>query len=179
MSAGAAPPLLAPRAHVLQMLQLDLLTPFESAPTLLVAWGGGGGGAPTRARLKLPVLLHRFLSPWQLSAEDYFKHWRGAGHVEKQLSFQFNAPYHAEAVKASIGGANLSVLERVDPVASNLVAAGTLSQQGLDPSAGGCLLRLELNLNYARGQDGTPRAAARSTPPPTPPLEDSITPPPL
>ena len=161
------------------MLQLDLLTPFESAPTLLVAWGGGGGGgggAPTRARLKLPVLLHRFLSPWQLSAEDYFKHWRGAGHVEKQLSFQFNAPYSAEAVKASIGGANLSVLDRVDPVASNLVAAGTLSQQGLDPSAGGCLLRLELNLNYARGQDGTPRAAARSTPPP--PLEDSITPPP-
>ena len=40
-------------------------------------------------RRRLPVGPHRFLQPHPLSAEEYFKLWRGGSLAEAQASFQF------------------------------------------------------------------------------------------
>ena len=62
---------------------------------------------------------------------------------------------------------HLAVLEGVDPSPHNLCAAGLMANKvgAPPPSSGGsgCLIRLEVNPNFARGPSGAAIGAARLT----------------
>ena len=116
----------------------------------------------------LPVLSHRFLQPWSLpAAEAFFARWRTPGLAEHQVSFSWTGPYdRLAAVRLLSTGAQLAVLDGVDPVPTNLVASGYLATTsvGAPPdkvanpdSAIYCLVRLEVN-----PQRGAARLPARS-----------------
>ncbi len=51
-----------------------------------------------KVSVQLPLMPHRFLAPWQVGKDDYFKIWRGPGLQESQAKFQF--AYDASAVRA-------------------------------------------------------------------------------
>ena len=76
--------------------------------------------------------------------------------------------YDGTKVKQAMAeGLRLGVLEGIDPTPTNVCAAGglCLKSGALPPSTGSiyCLLRLEVNPNFSRSANDTPRAAARLT----------------
>jgi len=166
-TAGPPPSSLAGRGQALQMLQLELAAPFVECPRLTIAFSEPDGVAK-RVLLHLPVAVARFLQPWILSADEYFRWWRAPGLTERQSSFQFAAAFDADSVRAILrNGAHLAVLENVDPIPTNFVAAGSLAtRSGAAPpadSSGYSLMRIEVNPNYGRTAQGLPRAAGRLT----------------
>ena len=167
LSVQPGPTALPPRGQALQMAQLEFLAPFAEPPILRVQYTEAGA-APQTLSLALPVLPLRFFVPWRLAADQYFAQWRAAGLVEKQLSFQYAGAYDAAATRHALSDLlRLAVLDGVDPVATNVCAAGALALKGAPaPPAAGCsivLLRLEVNAAFAKAADGTSRAAARLT----------------
>ena len=108
-------------------------------------------------RRRLPVGPHRFLQPRPLSAEEYFKLWRGGSLAEAQASFQFAIAYDAPAVRRLLSDVlHFAVLDGVDPTPANFVGSATLATRA--PDAGGaapCLLRLEVSrTRVSRGKWG-------------------------
>ena len=168
-SAAAVQDQLAPRAQALQMVSLELLAPFAQPPVLSVTWkGGGDSGAAGGGAVHLPVFPMRFITPWPLGKDDYFRLWRGDGLSESQSKFTFAASVETAAIKAVLGtNVRLAVLEGVDPSPTNLCAAGALACKGgaTPPAPGGhfCLVRLEIVPNHTAGSDGMKRSASRLT----------------
>jgi len=136
------------------MIQMEFCAPFAQPPVVAVAVSDGASNR--LMRIRLPMLAIRFLQPWTLAADEYFRYWRAAGLSEKQTSFKFSASYDAASVRRLLSeGLKLAVLDNVDPIASNSVAAGFLAlKSGAAPpsdASGFCLLRLEVNLNAPNG----------------------------
>ena len=52
------------------MVQLELNAPFAEPPTLSVSFSAGGGPQQS-VSVRLPVMPHRFCSPWQMSKDEY------------------------------------------------------------------------------------------------------------
>jgi len=163
---ASAPPVqdtLAPRAQALQMIPCELLAPFSQPPVLAVRWHGSGGAA-----VHLPILPMRFLTPWPLGKDDYFRLWRTEGLSESQSKFTFESNTSTAQVKQMMANSlKVAVLDGVDPSPNNLCASAALACKGgvAPPSPGGhyCLLRLEIVPNHATAADGTKRAASRLT----------------
>jgi len=161
LTAAAPPGTLLPRGQALMMVQFELHAALVEAPRMAIAFSDGVGGSK-RLLVRLPVLCVRFLQPWPIPADEYFRWWRTAGLAEKQANFRFSAAYDAAAVRKMLSETvHLAVLQGVDPVAANTVAAGSLAiKSGAVPpseSSAYCLLRLEVNTAAAGG------AAARLT----------------
>jgi AP-2 complex subunit alpha len=155
---------LAPRAQALHMISMELLSPFAAPPTLAVTWHGSGGGGA----VLLPVLPMRFLSPWPLGKDEYFRLWRVDGLSEAQSKFTFANAMDVAGVKALLSGSlRLAVLEGVDPSPTNVCAAAALATKSgvVPPAPGGhyCLLRHEIVPNHTNAADGSKRAASRLT----------------
>ena len=163
MSPTSVQEALAPRSQALHMIALECTAPFAMPPILTITWAGGG-----RAAVHLPVQSLRFLTPWALNKDDYFRLWRTEGLSESQSKFTFanalDLPGLKNKLQASI---HLGVLEGVDPSPSNICAAGALAtKMGVAPPAPGghfCLMRLEIVPDHATAPDGTKRAASRLT----------------
>ena len=109
------------------------------------------------------MLPLRFLRPWSLMAEEYFRWWRAPGLSEKQANFQFRATYDAAAVRRVLSeGLRLAVLDGIDLVPANVCAAGGLSVKRAPLPATGstyCLVRLEVNPTSRAGRRCAPRRA--------------------
>ena len=156
---------LAPRAQAMMMISCELSAPFTQPPVLAIRWQSGGGGG---AAVYLPVLPMRFLTPWPLGKDDFFRLWRTEGLSESQSKFTFASTFEPAQIKQLLSTSlKLAVLEGVDPSPNNLTAAAALACKGgvAPPSPGGhyCLLRLEIVPGHATAPDGTKRSASRLT----------------
>jgi len=118
--------------------------PFSEPPTMRISYLAGALQAYT---LRLPVLLHRYMDPSELSAEDFFKRWRqiGAGAMEAQSTFGLtnkNASLSDQYTKETVLGLRWKILNNVDPNEKNLVGCAVFQTE---KGKTGCLLRLEPN----------------------------------
>ncbi|OJZ84209.1 AP-2 adaptor complex subunit alpha [Aspergillus piperis CBS 112811] len=118
--------------------------PFTEAPTIRISYLAGALQAYT---LQLPILMHRYMEPSALSAEDFFKRWRqiGGGPLEAQKTFGVTAR-HKEIgesfTRRVVEGFGWKILDNVDPNAKNIVGCAVYQ---FAEGKTGCLLRLEPN----------------------------------
>lgn len=114
---------------------------FALPPTIRVSWMAGSLQALT---LQLPVLLHKYMDPAVLSADDFFKRWKQIGGAPRESQKIFAgwdvSPANTRRVLVGLGW---GVLDGVDSNERNFVGATVLYT-----GAGryGCLLRVEPNI---------------------------------
>ncbi|SPO21504.1 probable alpha-adaptin C [Ustilago trichophora] len=119
---------------------------FTLPPILEVSYLAG---SLQEIRLRLPVLMPKFIEPVQLGATDFFERWRQIGgaprEAQKIFSFRLTPAGQVDVVRQRriIEGARLQVLDGVDANPNNSVAAGVLHMANAGKV--GCLLRLEPN----------------------------------
>ncbi|KAJ5895373.1 hypothetical protein N7495_007064 [Penicillium taxi] len=118
--------------------------PFSDAPTIRISYLAGALQAYT---LQLPVLMHRYMEPSTLSADEFFKRWRqiGDGPLEAQKTFGIsgkNKSINEAFTRQSVEGFGWKILDGVDPNNQNIVGCAVYQFEG---GKTGCLLRLEPN----------------------------------
>ncbi|PYH47224.1 AP-2 complex subunit alpha [Aspergillus saccharolyticus JOP 1030-1] len=150
-----------------QTLLVESHGPFTDAPTIRISYLAGALQAYT---LQLPILMHRFMEPSALSAEDFFKRWRqiGGGPLEAQNTFAVStrAKDVSEAfTRRVVEGFGWKILDNVDPNGKNIV--GCAVYQFVNGKTG-CLLRLEPNyerkmyrVTIRATQEAVPQALAK------------------
>lgn len=117
---------------------------FNDAPTIRISYLAGALQAYT---LQLPVLMHRYMEPSSLSAEDFFKRWRqiGGPPLEAQKTFGLsgkNKVINESYTRRMVEGFGWKILDGVDPNAKNIVGCAVFQ---FEEGKTGCLLRLEPN----------------------------------
>lgn len=127
-----------------QMIMLEANNTFTDSPTIRISYLAGALQALT---LQLPVVLHKFMDPAQLSAEDFFKRWKQIGGAPRESQLVFGVEkgrrIDASRTRKIMEGFKWGVLDGVDPNSKNLVGASVLhTAQG---GKFGCLVRLEPN----------------------------------
>ncbi|KAH8430303.1 uncharacterized protein LDX57_007968 [Aspergillus melleus] len=141
--------------------------PFTEAPTIRISYLAGALQAYT---LQLPILMHRYMEPSALSAEEFFKRWRqiGGGPLESQSTF--GAMAKAKGIgesftRKSVEGFGWRVLDGVDPNPKNIVGCAVYQ---FSTGKTGCLLRLEPNydkkmyrITIRATQEAVPQALAK------------------
>lgn len=120
------------------------LGPFSDAPTIRISYLAGALQAYT---LQLPVLMHRYMEPSSLSAEDFFQRWRqiGGGPLESQKTFGLsgkNKIINEAYTRRAVEGFAWKILDGVDPNSNNIVGCSVIQ---FETGKIGCLLRLEPN----------------------------------
>jgi len=118
--------------------------PFSDAPTIRISYLAGALQAYT---LQLPVLMHRYMEPSSLSAEDFFKRWRqiGGGPLEGQKTFGVTAKNKIATegfTRRTVEGFGWKILDGVDPNPKNIVGCAVFQ---FETGKTGCLMRLEPN----------------------------------
>lgn len=126
-----------------QTIFIESHGPFSEPPTIRISYLAGALQAYT---LRLPILMHRYMEPSSLSAEDFFKRWRqiGGPPLEAQHTFGVAKGKSIDDVftRRVVEGFQWKILDGVDPISKNVVGCGVYeSSEGKT----GCLLRLEPN----------------------------------
>ncbi len=137
-----------PEAQAQQTIMFNALAPYSRPPTIRISYLAGALQALT---LQLPVTIHWFMDPADLSSEDFFKRWRQIG----------GAPREAQQIVGLTGKGTMidreftekmarrlrwGVLRGVDPNERNVVGASVLYTGGGDGGGKfGCLVRVEPN----------------------------------
>ena len=136
-----------------QVIMLEANNVFTDPPTIRISYLAGALQAVT---LQLPVVLHKFMDPAQLSAEDFFKRWKQIGGAprECQLVFGVEKGRRIEPGRARkvVEGFKWGVLDGVDPNTKNIVGASVLHT--VAGGKFGCLVRLEPNYESNVGPPG-------------------------
>lgn len=127
-----------------QTLFFEAQGAFTDAPTIRISYLAGALQAYT---LQLPILMHRYMEPSTLSAEEFFKRWRqiGGGPLESQRTFGVSGKTKTiteSFTRRNVEGFRLRILDGVDPNPKNIVGCGVFQFAG---GKTGCLLRLEPN----------------------------------
>ncbi|KAJ5035586.1 uncharacterized protein L3040_008051 [Drepanopeziza brunnea f. sp. 'multigermtubi'] len=150
-----------------QMIMFEAKKVFEKSPTIRISYLAGALQALT---LKLPVTIHKFMDPAELSAEDFFKRWKQIGGAPREAQRIFGVKggkggdheINESFIRKTINGFRWGVLDGVDPNKKNFVGASVLHTA--EGGKFGCLLRLEPN--YTTGMVRlTIRATDESVPP--------------
>ncbi|KAF7589121.1 hypothetical protein BBP40_004756 [Aspergillus hancockii] len=127
-----------------QTLFFESHGPFTDAPTIRISYLAGALQAYT---LQLPVLMHRYMEPSALSAEEFFKRWRQIGGAPLEAQNTFVAMAKAKDITETftrqiVEGFGWRILENVDPNPKNIVGCAVYH---FAAGKTGCLLRLEPN----------------------------------
>ena len=127
-----------------QTLFFEAHGPFSDAPTIRISYLAGALQAYT---LQLPILMHRYMDPSALSAEDFFKRWRqiGGGPLEAQSTFAVSGKgrsINETFTQRMVDGFRWRILNGIDPNPKNIVGCAVYQVEG---GKTGCLLRLEPN----------------------------------
>ncbi|RHZ52849.1 hypothetical protein CDV55_101042 [Aspergillus turcosus] len=150
-----------------QTLFFEAHGPFSEAPTIRISYLAGALQAYT---LQLPVLMHRYMEPSTLSAEEFFKRWRQIGGPPLEAQHTFGVTAKAKNVTEAftrrlVEGFHWRILENVDPNPNNIVGCAVYQFQG---GKTGCLLRLEPNyerkmfrVTIRATQEAVPQALAK------------------
>lgn len=140
---------LAQGAQSQQVIVFEAKKVFEKSPTIRISYLAGALQALT---LKLPVLIHKFMDPAELSAEDFFKRWKQIGGPPREAQQIFGLAGGAKDsgreltesfVRGVVEGFRWGVLHGVDPNQKNFVGASVVHTS--EGGKFGCLLRLEPN----------------------------------
>ncbi|KAK3387588.1 adaptin N terminal region-domain-containing protein [Podospora didyma] len=130
-----------------QVVVFEAKKVFEKSPTIRLSYLAGALQALT---LKLPISIHKFMDPAELSAEDFFKRWKQIGGAprEAQQVFGVAGPkdkreINERFVRNVLEGFRWGVLNNVDPNQKNFVGASVVHTS--ESGKFGCLLRLEPN----------------------------------
>lgn len=133
-----------------QVIMFEAKKVFDKSPTMRISYLAGALQSVT---LKLPVSLHKFMDPAELSAEDFFKRWKQIGGAPREAQAIFGLSQvngkdverriTEEFVNKTVEGFRWRLLDMVDPNPKNLVGASVLHTS--EGGKFGCLLRLEPN----------------------------------
>lgn len=134
----------APVSQTQQTLFFEAQGPFTEAPTIRISYLAGALQAYT---LQLPILMHRYMEPSTLTAEDFFKRWRqiGGAPLEAQSTFGIAGKtkmINERFTRQIVEGFRWRILEGVDPNPNNVVGC---SVYHFASGKTGCLMRLEPN----------------------------------
>lgn len=137
-------PNVAALAQTQQTLFFEAHAAFADPPTIRISYLAGALQAYT---LKLPVLMHKYMDPSSLSAEDFFKRWKqiGGAPLEAQSTFGVSGRGRAMDEKFTrkiVEGFKWKILPDVDPNPRNIVGCAVYQ---MESGKTGCLLRLEPN----------------------------------
>ena len=128
------------------LVEVECKDLFTQPPILEVSYLAG---SLHEIRVRLPMLMTKFIEPVQLGASDFFERWRQIGgpprEAQKIFAFRLTPSGEVDVVRQRriIEGARLQVLDGVDANPNNSVAAGVLHMANAGKV--GCLLRLEPN----------------------------------
>lgn len=130
-----------------QVIMFEAKQVFEKSPTMRISYLAGALQAIT---LKLPVTVHKFMDPAELTGDDLFKRWKQIGGAPREAQKIFGlAPgspdreINESFVRQVVSGFRWGILDGVDPNRKNFVGASVLhTSQG---GKFGCLMRLEPN----------------------------------
>lgn len=131
-----------------QVIMFEAKKVFANSPTMRISYLAGALQAVT---LKLPIAVHKFMDPADLSADDFFKRWKqiGAAPREAQQIFGLSGSkdgtreINEDFVRGVLEGFRWGLLDRVDPNKKNFVGASVVHTA--EGGKFGCLLRLEPN----------------------------------
>ena len=131
-----------------QVIMFEAKSVFEKSPTVRISYLAGALQALT---LKLPVAIHKFMDPADLSAEDFFKRWKQIGGAPREAQEIFGVANSKNSdreitpdfVAKTVQGFRWRLLDMVDPNPKNIVGASVLHTS--EGGKFGCLLRLEPN----------------------------------
>lgn len=137
----------APSAQAQQTIMFNALSVFDKPPTIRISYLAGALQAVT---LQLPVVLHKFMNPADLSADDFFKRWRQIGGKPREAQQVFGlATDGIRETRMDRAYTNelaeqfrWKVLKGVDPNEKNIVGASVVHVAG---GKLGALVRLEPN----------------------------------
>jgi AP-2 complex subunit alpha len=157
----------APGSQTQQTLLVQACGPFTEAPTIRISYLAGALQAYT---LQLPILMHRYMEPSSLSADDFFKRWRqiGGGPLEVQRTFGMThkgRTINETFVRRMVDRFQWKILSNVDPNPKNVVGCAVFQAES---GKTGCLLRLEPNydqdmcrITIRATQEAVPQALIR------------------
>lgn len=138
----------APLTQAQQTIMFNALSVFEKPPTIRISYLAGALQAVT---LQLPVVLHKFMDPADLSADDFFKRWRQIGGKPREAQQVFGLLADGKSRERRMDRAftnqtaeqfRWKVLTGVDPNEKNIVGASVVHVAG---GKLGALVRLEPN----------------------------------
>ncbi|KAI5309426.1 hypothetical protein KEM55_003254, partial [Ascosphaera atra] len=127
-----------------QIITFEALGPFEKSPTVRISYLAGALQAYT---LQLPIVMHKYMEPSSLSADDFFQRWRqiGGPPLEAQSTFAMGNKANLmtpEMTRRTVEAFRWKIIPSVDPNPNNIV--GCCVYQASSGKTG-CLLRLEPN----------------------------------
>lgn len=135
-----------PEAQAQTTVIFNATTALSSPPTIRISYLAGALQALT---LQLPVVMHKFMAPAELSSEDFFKRWKQIGGPPREAQKVFGLLdggkrtfISEESTMQVVEGMKWGVLKGVDPNARNVVGASVCHLAG---GKVGCLVRLEPN----------------------------------
>ncbi len=134
-----------PEGQTQQMIMFEAKSVFTDPPTIRISYLAGSLQAVT---LQLPVVLHKYMDPAELSAEDFFKRWKQIGGPPREVQRVFGLVSGIRTTNMGftrkvVEGFKWGILDGVDPNAKNIVGATVLHTS--EGGKFGCLLRLEPN----------------------------------
>ncbi|KAL8922155.1 MAG: hypothetical protein Q9208_005350 [Pyrenodesmia sp. 3 TL-2023] len=137
----------APSAQAQQTIMFNALSVFENPPTIRISYLAGALQAVT---LQLPVVLHKFMDPADLSADDFFKRWRQIGGKPREAQQVFGLATGGRKERRmdrtftneTAEQFRWKILRQVDPNEKNIVGASVVHVAG---GKLGALVRLEPN----------------------------------
>lgn len=137
-------PSVAAVSQTQQTLFFEAQGPFTEAPTIRISYLAGALQAYT---LQLPIVMHRFMEPSTLTAEDFFRRWRqiGGAPLESQSTFGLAGKtkmINERFTRQIVEGYRWRILDGVDPNPNNIVGCSVYHFAG---GKTGCLMRLEPN----------------------------------
>ena len=135
-----------PEAQAQQTVIFNATAAIPSPPTIRISYLAGALQALT---LQLPVVMHKFMDPAELSSEDFFKRWRQIGGAPREAQRVFGladegkrTSMSEESTRRVVEGMRWGILNGVDQNAKNVVGASVCH---LVDGKVGCLVRLEPN----------------------------------
>jgi AP-2 complex subunit alpha len=139
---------IAEGAQSQQMVMFEAKSVFEKPPTIRISYLAGALQALT---LAIPLAIHKFMEPAELSSEDFFKRWKQIGGAPREAQRVFGVKggrdsdreINPDFVRRTVEGFKWGVLDGVDPNRKNFVGASVLHTS--EGGKFGCLLRLEPN----------------------------------
>jgi AP-2 complex subunit alpha len=145
---GLADSVVSQGGQTQQVVMFEAKRVFDKAPTVRVSYLAGALQALT---LKLPVTIHKFMDPADLSAEDFFKRWKQIGGAPREAQAIFGLSgtksggreMTEQFVSKTVEGFRWRILDMVDPNPKNIVGASVVHTS--EGGKFGCLMRLEPN----------------------------------
>jgi AP-2 complex subunit alpha len=139
---------IAEGAQSQQMVMFEAKSVFTKSPTIRISYLAGALQALT---LAIPLTIHKFMEPAELSSEDFFKRWKQIGGAPREAQRVFGVKggrdgdreINPDFVRRTVEGFKWGVLDGVDPNRKNFVGASVLHTS--EGGKFGCLLRLEPN----------------------------------